>query len=142
MPVFFFNEQIKDPIKGKKRKISIWIKETINSHNKNTGIISIIFCSNEYLLKINQKYLNHNYYTDVITFSYSKDDIISGDIFISIEQVKENAKDLKVKFNEELLRVIIHGVLHLLGYNDGTKKSRLQMQNSENKLLEKILPHF
>jgi len=141
MPVFFFNEQIKDPIKGKKRKISIWIKETINSHNKNTGIISIIFCSNEYLLKINQKYLNHNYYTDVITFSYSKDDIISGDIFISIEQVKENAKDLKVKFNEELLRVIIHGVLHLLGYNDGTK-SRLQMQNSENKLLEKILPHF
>ncbi len=142
MPIYFFHEQVKDEIKGEKRKISSWISCTINNHKKQTGNINIIFCSNDYLLQINKQFLNHNYYTDVITFSYNENNVISGDIFISTEQVKENARELEQTYKEELLRVIIHGVLHLLGFKDDTKENRLQMQNVEDIYLEKILSGF
>lgn len=138
MSILFFCEEIKNPIKGKKRKISQWIKEIICLHNKQVGDINFIFCSNNFILQINKQFLKHNYYTDVITFSYNENNLISGDIFISVEQVKENATELNLPFKEELLRVIVHGVLHLLGYNDKNEKQKLQMRLAENQYLEKI----
>lgn len=97
-----------------------WVDRVLNSENAKSGDINFVFCHDDYLLNINQKFLNHDSYTDIITFDYSENGIISGDVFISIERVKENAKRFKQSFNKELLRVMAHGLLHLLGYNDKT----------------------
>lgn len=97
-----------------------WISKVILSEDGIVGEINYIFCDDEYLLKINQAYLRHDTYTDIITFDYTDGKIISSDIFVSIERVKENALEFKVAFQEELLRVMSHGVLHLLGYGDKT----------------------
>ena len=91
---------------------SEWISRVIVSESKNEGDINYIFCDDEYLLEINQKYLNHDYYTDIISFDYAVGNELHGDIFVSIDRVKENSADLNVLFDEELKRVIIHGVLH------------------------------
>ncbi len=140
MSVHFFSENVADPVKGKKKLIQNWIKQIIESYQKKVGNINIIFCSNEYLLKINKQFLNHSYYTDIITFSFNEKDIISGDLYISTDQVKLNASDYKVSFSEELLRVIIHGILHLLGYDDQSDQQRMHMHVLENEALEKIIP--
>ena len=115
-----------------KRKITNWIKETIHSEGKKSGEISFIFCSDNYLLEVNKKYLNHDYFTDIITFDYVENNIISGDIFISCDRVKENAKEFDKTFENELSRIIIHGVLHLLGYKDKVKKDKLLMTQKED----------
>ncbi|MBO4581645.1 MAG: rRNA maturation RNase YbeY [Bacteroidales bacterium] len=107
--------------------------------NKNIGRLAYIFCSDEYLLNINKKYLKHNYLTDVITFDYTNDNEISGDIFISAERVKENAKTYGQTFFCETLRVILHGALHLCGYKDKTEAEKKQMRAKENYYLEKYL---
>lgn len=112
-----------------------WIKTIIEQEEKVPGDISYIFCSDEQLLEINKEYLNHDYYTDIITFDYSEADEVSGDMFISIDRIKDNAKELKVSYQEELYRVIIHGVLHLLGYKDKTEEESEQMREMENKSL-------
>lgn len=136
--LFHLADITKDPVKGKKTKITTWIKQIIFQHNKEVGNIDIIFCSNNYLLEINKKFLNHHYYTDVITFPYNEKNKLSGDIFISIEQVKLNAEQFKVTFHEELYRVVIHGILHLIGYEDDTDHKRMHMHVMEDNALEQL----
>lgn len=118
-----------------------WIKATIQSETKILGNISYIFCDNNYILEINKKYLNHDYFTDIITFDYSENNVISGDIFISIETVKQNANHYKTTFEEELHRVIIHGILHLCGYKDKTPTDKKIMRKKENFYLNEFKKH-
>ena len=112
-----------------------FISNILNFEKKTEGDIVLIFCSDEYLLEINKKYLNHDYYTDIITFDYCVENIVSGDLYISIDRVKENAKTFNDSFINELSRVVIHGVLHLCGYNDKTEADQKNMRNLENKYL-------
>ena len=114
------------------------ISTLIEDQNKEEGELNLVFCSDEYLLEINKKHLNHDYYTDIITFDYSEENKISGDLLISIDRVKENAKTFSVSFIHELNRVVIHGVLHLCGYKDKTEEEKKQMRNLENKYLKTI----
>ena len=115
-----------------------WIKTVITKENKTLGELNYIFCTDEYLLEKNQTFLNHNTYTDIITFDYSEENQISGDIFISIERVKENARKFAVEFETELKRVMIHGVLHLIGYKDKSEDEQKLMREKENFYLEEI----
>lgn len=109
----------------------VWIENVINSENKSLGEISYIFCDDEYLLEINKQYLNHDYYTDIISFDYTENEFVSGDIFISIDRVKENASDYGVSFDNELKRVIIHGILHFCGYKDKSQDEERMMRLKE-----------
>lgn len=97
-----------------------WLTAVINRENKSLGDINCILCNDEYLLKINQEYLSHDTYTDIVTFNYVENNCISGDLFISVDRVKENAEKFNVSFQKELNRVLVHGILHLIGYNDKT----------------------
>jgi len=123
---------------GSVSNLEPWIKTVITKENKTLGEINYIFCTDEYLLEKNQTFLNHNTYTDIITFDYSEEKQISGDIFISIERVKENARKFAVEFETELKRVMIHGVLHLIGYKDKSEDEQKLMREKENFYLEKI----
>ena len=109
-----------------------WLAHLIKKEGLKIKDINFIFTSDEYLLDINKKYLNHDYYTDVITFDYSEKNAISGDIFLSYERVKSNCKDLETKEIDEVCRVLAHGVLHLCGYNDKTKQDKLKMTAKED----------
>lgn len=111
---------------------SSWISNVIRSENKTQGELNYIFCDDEYLLKINQQYLNHDYYTDIISFDYSVGNDLQGDMYISIDRVRENAVDFNVSFEEELKRVIIHGVLHYCGYSDKSDNEAQIMRQKEN----------
>lgn len=130
----FFNEDIEFPDIDISSYIK-WIGEIINQYNYTTGDINYIFCSNKYILQINKKYLNHNYFTDIITFNYNENNIINSDIFISIETVNENADCYNTTFYNELSRVIIHGILHLIGFDDKTKEDQAIMTQKENEAL-------
>lgn len=114
-----------------------WIKTTIHSYHRNCGEILIVFCDDQCLLKMNQKYLKHNTLTDIITFNYNELEIISGEIYISLDRVKDNAQKYKVPLENELLRVIIHGVLHLIGFNDYTKREKSIIRLQEELALSK-----
>ena len=121
--------------------IQAWITHTINNENHSISELNYIFCSDEYLHKINIDYLDHDYYTDIITFDNSDEEqIVEGDIFISIERVEDNAQDQGIAFELELRRVLIHGVLHLLGYKDKSQSEQQQMREKENAYLS--LPQF
>ncbi len=136
----FKNENLKFTLRNK-TILKKWISATINKEKRKEGDITFIFCSDEYLLHINKQYLQHDTYTDIITFDYSEGDSaqpISGDIFISIERVKENAEKFSTTFENELHRVIIHGVLHLLGYKDKTKAAKAQMTSKEDYYLKQL----
>ena len=109
-----------------------WIKKTIVNESKTLGEISYIFCSDEYLNKINIEHLDHDTYTDIITFNYCEGDLINSDIFISIDRIKENAISFKNSFEDELSRVIIHGILHLVGYDDKTDDEKVVMRSKED----------
>ncbi|MBQ3691237.1 MAG: rRNA maturation RNase YbeY [Bacteroidales bacterium] len=109
-----------------------WIEYTIHSENKELGNISYIFCSDEYLWNMNKQYLNHDYYTDIITFDYVKDDVVSGDLFISYDRISDNAEKFSVLRETELLRVMIHGVLHLIGYDDVTDELEKEIHKKED----------
>lgn len=113
-----------------------WIDAVIESEGKEPGEINYIFCDDEYLHNINMQYLNHDTLTDIISFDYCIGDLISGDIFISIERVLDNAKDYEVSFNEELLRVLAHGVLHYCGYKDKTENEALLMRTKEQEKID------
>jgi|688.fasta_scaffold1393819_1 rRNA maturation RNase YbeY len=115
-----------------KKNLRSWIKETISKEKKSLGEISFNFCSDEYLLSVNKEHLNHDYYTDIITFDFCENDIISGDIYISIDRVKENAKTENKTINNELHRVIIHGILHLCGYKDKKPADASVMREKED----------
>lgn len=111
-----------------------WINNVVTEEQNTVGLITYIFCSDAYLLSINKTHLKHDYYTDVITFPYGSQPI-EGDIYISIDRIKENAKDEGVSFLNELSRVMIHGVFHLLGYDDKSQEQQLKMTGKENQAL-------
>lgn len=129
----FFSEDIDFTVKDK-QKIRTWIGETIKSEGfKRVGELSFVFCSDAYLLEINKQYLNHDTFTDIVTFDSSEDeDVIAGDIFISVERIRENASKFSVSEKDELNRVIIHGVLHLCGYYDKKKEDKALMTEKED----------
>lgn len=119
--------------------ISSWISKAISTEGFKTGDINYVFCDDEYLHKLNVEFLNHDTLTDIISFDYSIGKIIQGDIFISVERIKENAKDFGVSFEEELQRVIIHGVLHYCGYKDKSDEDARLMREKENHYLDKLV---
>ena len=131
-------QNIECDLKIKKKEFSFWLNEIIIEENKILGDIVYVFCDDDYLLAKNIKYLNHNTLTDVITFDYSKDKLISGDILISLDRVHENANTFKVHFLNELQRVMAHGLLHLLGYNDKTELEEKEIREKEDYYLKKI----
>jgi rRNA maturation RNase YbeY len=134
MPVYFHNEGVSLVFKNK-RAVSSWLSTVIKSFKKEVGTLNFIFCTDEYLLTINKSYLNHNHYTDIITFDYCVENKVSGDLFISIERVKEYSLKNNIEFNNEIHRVIVHGVLHLCGLNDKTEREKEKMREQENKFL-------
>ncbi len=137
MAILFFEEDIKLKIK-KKLALKKWLKYTVEKEKKSVSELNYIFCSDEYLLEMNVSYLNHDTLTDIITFDNSEEaDVITGDIFISIERVIENAKKFEVDFEDELHRVMVHGVLHLIGYKDKKKEEKEKMRAKENYYLNK-----
>ena len=115
--------------------LSTWISKVVDKEGFELAEIALIFCSDDYLLKVNQDFLEHDFYTDIITFDYCEDKLISGDLFISIERVIENAQEYNVTFKQELHRVIIHGVLHLCGYGDKTTAEETIMRQKETESL-------
>ncbi len=108
-----------------------WIKKVVQTHGFKLGTINYIFCSDDEILRINLQYLNHNYFTDIITFPYKEGNIISSDMYISIDTVRSNSEKYKQNFYDELNRVMIHGVLHLVGFNDKTKGEKEKMRREE-----------
>lgn len=129
--VSYFQEDIRFELKGKTLN-NRWLKMVAESEVKKLGPLSIIFCSDNYILDINIKYLQHDYFTDIITFDYCEGDLISGDLFISIDSVRENALHYNVKFEDELDRVMVHGLLHLIGYDDHTPEETALMRQKED----------
>ncbi len=117
-------------------KFTYWLTRAIEDANAEFTQIDFVFCNDEYLHDINFKYLGHNTYTDIITFDYTNGNIIAGDVFISVERLKENSEKFQVGFEEELLRVMAHGVLHLLGYNDKTGNEKASMRTKENEMIK------
>ena len=131
----FFSED-KNFVLQNKKNIRELLGFICKKENKKIGFINCIFCSDGYLLEINKKHLNHSFLTDVITFDYEpKGESLEGDIYISVDRVASNAKDYGVSFQKEVVRVIIHGVLHLMGFLDGSKKEKQVMRSKENKYL-------
>ncbi len=135
MSVQYFSEDVPFP-KLTKRITTRWIKRVIGSEGKLVGDICFIFCSDEYLLEVNKKYLNHDYYTDVITFDYSEEKLVSGDVFVSVDRIEENAIEFGHRPEDELLRILVHGVLHLLGYKDKIKEDKVLMTEKEDYYLK------
>lgn len=119
----------------KRRANSAWVKAVAESYGKQVGEVAYIFCDDEKILEVNRQYLNHDYYTDIITFDYCTDHIVSGDLFISLDTVRSNAEAFGKTYDEELHRVIIHGILHLCGINDKGPGEREIMEAAENKAL-------
>lgn len=133
--ISFFNEDIAFHL-GSEEKVIEWISGVVSEESYEIAELNYIFCSDEHLLAINRKFLNHDFYTDIITFDNSNDPhLIAGDIFISVERVRENAKDLDIDFQHELHRVIIHGVLHLMGYDDKAEDDQQLMRKKEDTCL-------
>jgi probable rRNA maturation factor len=121
-----------------KTVVTSWIGQIILKEKKKSGTVCIIFCSDAYLLDINKKFLKRNYLTDVISFDYSEKSTVSGDIYISTERISENAVKNETSFNDELYRIIAHGVLHLAGYSDESMPEKLAMTEKENIYLANI----
>lgn len=133
--ITYSSENVKMP-KIRKRDTSAWIKQVAASYGRKVGEVGYMFVDDEKILEVNNEYLGHDYYTDIITFDYDEDDIINGDLVISLDTVKSNAKLFGKTYEEELFRVIIHGILHLCGINDKGPGEREIMEAAENKALE------
>ncbi len=125
-----------------KRLLKAWIKEFVSNHGKKVGELAFIFCSDEKILEVNQNFLQHDYYTDIITFDYCEGEIVSGDIFISVERVAENATSHNAEYSAELLRVLAHGVLHLIGFQDKSPKKKKEMTENEDLCISLFLTKF
>lgn len=137
MAINYFSQKPEFKFKNK-RNTTNWLKGVISDNHKVPGELSFIFCTDEQLLEINQTYLKHFYFTDVITFNYNEGEIINGDIYISVDRISENANIFDVSFDCELHRIMVHGVLHLLGYNDKTKRQEAKMRELEDLYLKEI----
>ena len=135
MSLFFRESDIPCSVE-EKLSVKNWVKRVAKFHGVALGEICVVSCSDKYLLGVNIEHLNHDYYTDIITFDYSNEEGVSGDLLISFDRVKENAEAEGVGFQEELKRVIIHGVLHLIGFKDKTDSEAQEMRAQENKALE------
>ena len=122
----------------KRQAVGNWIKHIAKLHGKRVGEVNYLFCTDEKILEVNKTYLQHDYYTDIITFDYTENDCISGDIFISLDTVKSNAETFNTDYLEELHRVIIHGILHLCGQNDHSDEEQAEMTRKENEALGKM----
>ena len=131
----YYCEDISFTLKGRALN-NKWLRMVAASEISKLGDINIIFCSDNYILDVNMKYLQHDYFTDIITFDYCEDNILSGDLFISIDSVRENALFYGAEFEEELNRVMVHGILHLIGYDDHTDEEVKVMRSKENYYLE------
>ena len=129
--VSYFLEDIDFKFSGKLLN-NAWLKAVATEESRKLGRINIIFCSDNFILDINMKYLQHDYFTDVITFDYCEGDKLSGDLFISVDTVRENAKLYNTDFNEELNRVMVHGILHLIGYDDHSQKDKQLIRKKED----------
>ncbi len=127
----YFSEDISFNL-ANKRSNNKWIRTLVESENKKLGDLNYIFCSDEYLLDVNKNFLRHDYYTDIITFDYCEKNTVSGDLFISIDSVRDNAEHFGVSFENELSRVMAHGVLHLVGYDDHCDEDILEMRAKED----------
>jgi probable rRNA maturation factor len=132
--VHYFAEDIALPTL-KKRVLNNWIKEIAHKYGKQTGNISYIFCNDTKIMEVNRQYLQHDYYTDIITFDDNEGNFLNGDIFISLDTVTENAKEYGVTLDNELHRVMIHGILHLCGQEDHSAEERAEMIRKENEAL-------
>ena len=135
--VDFYFEDV-DPIPFQEKILILHLNYLIKNELGKTGEISVIFCSDDYLLKMNKDYLNHDYYTDIITFDYVEGNTISGDLFISLDRVKENANMYNIPVINELCRVVFHGTLHLVGYKDKTEVEQKLMREKEDYYLGKV----
>ncbi len=131
----YFCEDIKFTYKNKLAN-NRWLKMVAGSEIRKIGDINVIFCSDNYILDVNMKYLQHDYFTDIITFDYCEGNVLSGDLFISVDSVRENSIEFGTDFEEELHRVIVHGVLHLIGYDDHTEEDKKVMRQKENYYLQ------
>jgi probable rRNA maturation factor len=134
MGIIYMAEGVKKP-KLHYRMVSKWLKRVINKFGCLPGNLTYIFCDDQYLKEINLKYLNHDYYTDIVTFDYREDIVISGDMFISVDRVMENAEIFQCKVNDEFLRVTIHGLLHLLEFKDVSAQEKEIMRKTENECI-------
>jgi len=137
MAISYYSEDIPLP-SFKKSIVNKWIRETALNYNKTVGTITYLFCTDEKILEMNRQYLQHDYYTDIITFDYSDHDKIAGDLVISLDTVKTNADKFGTDYMDELYRVIIHGILHLCGINDKTSEEQNVMTNAENEALSTL----
>ena len=133
--VRYFQEDIRYELKQKMRN-NRWLKTVAGSEMRRLGAVNIIFCSDNYILDVNVRYLGHDYFTDIITFDYCEKDVLSGDLFISIDSVRENALYYGVPFEDELDRVMVHGLLHLIGYDDHTPEQQAEMSAKEDYYLQ------
>ena len=131
----YFQEDIRFELKQKLLN-NRWLKMVAGSEMRRLGAINIIFCSDNYILDVNMKYLQHDYFTDIITFDYCEKNVLSGDLFISIDSVRENAQFYGTEFADELNRVMVHGLLHLIGYDDHSEADIAVMRQKENYYLE------
>ena len=139
--ISFHNESVNNKTPSK-RLLKAWIKEFVSNHGKKVGELAFVFCSDEKILEVNQNFLQHDYYTDIITFDYSEGEVISGDIFISVERVLENAASHQVDYNTELLRVLSHGVLHLIGFQDKEEEKKIEMTRNEDLCMSLFFTKF
>ena len=133
--LYFHSEEIEFELSNRQEHVD-WIFSFINSRGFQVGELNYVFCSDDYLLEINRAHLNHDYYTDIITFDYVDEKVLNGDIFISIDRVEDNAKSFSVTFADELRRVIAHGALHLMGLNDKSPVEQREMREAEDQALE------
>ncbi|GET20547.1 rRNA maturation RNase YbeY [Prolixibacter denitrificans] len=131
MNIQFYNEDVELPHLDIER-VKKWLVFVAKKHEKEIGELSYIFCSDSYLLEVNRQYLSHDYLTDIITFDYTECDTVSGDVFISTERVADNAIEFNVSYDEELLRVLAHGILHLIGFNDKNENDQEEMTLQED----------
>ena len=139
--ISFHNEGVNTKTPSK-RLLKAWIKEFVSYHKKKVGELAFVFCDDEKILEVNRNFLQHDYYTDIITFDYCEGDIVSGDIFISVERVTENAIIHRSEYNTELLRVIAHGVLHLIGFQDKNKNDKDEMTKNEDLCISMFFTKF
>ena len=132
--VYFTSADVPCRVEGK-RKVKVWLKGVVEKFGSELGEITVVMCSDEHLLGVNKQFLNHDYYTDIITFDYTESGVVSGDLMISYDRVKDNAKKEGVLIQAEMKRVMVHGVLHLLGFKDKSKKDAAEMRRQEDDAL-------
>ena len=133
--ISYSSENVKFP-NIKRRETTAWIRRVAATYGKKVGEVGYLFCDDNHILEVNREYLGHDYYTDIITFDYCEDDVLNGDLVISLDTVRTNAEQFKKDYDEELHRVIIHGILHLCGLNDKGPGERVQMEAAEDAALK------